>query len=60
MNKKYILTAEKAHMKLRRIAFQILERNTHLNSLHIAGIKENGYLLALELKKSWKKYQAFK
>ncbi len=59
MNKKYILTAEKAHMKLRRIAFQILERNTHLNSIHIAGIKENGYLLALELKKILQEISSF-
>lgn len=51
MNKKYILTAEKAHMKIRRIAFQILERNPDITSLHLAGIKENGYLLAQELKR---------
>ncbi|MEY3349394.1 MAG: hypothetical protein RLY46_1433 [Bacteroidota bacterium] len=59
MNKKYILTAEKAHMKLRRIAFQILERNTELQSIHIAGIKENGFLLALELKKILEEISSF-
>jgi pyrimidine operon attenuation protein/uracil phosphoribosyltransferase len=59
MNKKYILTAEKAHMKLRRIAFQILERNTQLQSIHIAGIKENGFLLALELKKILEEISSF-
>lgn len=59
MNKKNILSAEKALMKLRRIAFQILERNTHLHSIHIAGIKENGFLLALELKKILQEISSF-
>lgn len=60
MNKKYILTAEKAHMKMRRIAFQILERNPTITSIHLAGIKENGYLLALELKKVLEEISSFK
>ncbi|MEY3920541.1 MAG: hypothetical protein RL634_302, partial [Bacteroidota bacterium] len=51
MNKKYILSAEKAHMKLRRIAFQILEQNAEKDAIHIAGVKENGFLIAQELKK---------
>ena len=59
MNKKYILSAEKAHMKLRRIAFQILERNADSTSIHIAGVKENGYLLALEIKKVLEEISSF-
>ena len=60
MNKKYILSAEKAHMKLRRIAFQILEQNADKNAVHIAGIKENGYLLAQEIKKLLEEISSFK
>lgn len=60
MNKKYILSAEKAHMKLRRIAFQILEQNVDKDSIHIAGIKENGYLLAMEIKKLLEEISSFK
>ena len=59
MNKKYILTAEKAHMKIRRIAFQIMERNPNNDALLITGIKENGYLLALELKKVLEEISSF-
>ncbi len=59
MNKKYILGAEKAHMKMRRIAFQILERNADLDAIHIAGIKENGFLIAKELKKILEEISSF-
>lgn len=50
MKKKYILTPEKAMMKLRRMAFEILERNNGISSIFIAGIKQNGYVVAQELK----------
>ena len=50
MGKKYILTPEKAIMKLRRMAFEILERNNGASSVSIAGIRENGYVVAQELK----------
>lgn len=59
MNKKYILSAEKAEMKLRRIAFQILEHNAQKEYLHIAGIKENGYMLALAIKKILQEISTF-
>ena len=50
MEKKYILTPEKAMMKLRRMAFEILERNNGATAVSIAGIKENGFVVAQELK----------
>lgn len=50
MGKKYILTSDKAMMKLRRMAFEILERNNGISSIFIAGIKENGFVVAQELK----------
>ena len=59
MNKKYILSAEKAHMKLRRIAFQILEQNAEKDAIHIAGVKENGFLIAQELKKVLEEISSF-
>lgn len=50
MGKKYILTSEKAMMKLRRMAFEILERNNGATSISIAGIRKNGFVVAQELK----------
>ena len=50
MGKKYILTPEKAMMKLRRMAFEILERNNGTTAVSIAGIRENGFVVAQELK----------
>ena len=50
MRKKYILTPEKAMMSLRRMAFEILERNNGATSVFIAGIRQNGYVVAQELK----------
>ncbi|MCE2847627.1 MAG: phosphoribosyltransferase family protein [bacterium] len=50
MGKKYILTPEKAMMSLRRMAFEILERNNGATAVSIAGIRENGYVVAQELK----------
>lgn len=50
MGKKYILSSAQAMMKLRRMAFEILERNNGATAVSIAGIKENGYVVAQELK----------
>ena len=49
MGKKFILTSEKAMMKLRRMAFEILERNNGTTAVSIAGIRENGFVVAQEL-----------
>lgn len=50
MGEKYILTSEKAMMKLRRMAFEILERNNGATAVSIAGIMDNGFVVAQELK----------
>ena len=50
MGKKYILTSAQAMMKLRRMAFEILERNNGATAVSIAGIRENGFVVAQELK----------
>lgn len=46
MSKNYILTGEVASKKLRRMAYEILENNSEEQSLILAGIKENGSIIA--------------
>lgn len=46
MERKYILSAEKAKMKLRRMAYEVIERNSNEKQLVLAGIKGNGYDIA--------------
>ncbi len=47
--KNYILTKEKIDKILRRIAFEIVERNTGEDRLLLAGIRENGLVIAQKL-----------
>ncbi len=51
MEKSIILTNQEIQHKIRRIAFQIFESNSNNKKIIIAGISENGFLLAKELKK---------
>lgn len=44
--KNYILTKEKIDKILRRMAFEIAERNTGEDQILLAGIKENGLVIA--------------
>lgn len=46
MERKYILTPDTAARKIRRLAYEIAERNAGATQLLLAGIHENGYLLA--------------
>lgn len=46
VQKNYILDEEKAMMKMRRMAFEILENNSEDDSLVIAGISGNGIVIA--------------
>ena len=46
MERKYILSGEKAKMKLRRMAFEVVERNSNEKQLVLAGIKGNGFAIA--------------
>ena len=50
MEKKYILTSSAAVMKLRRIAYEILENNRGENHLILAGIQDSGFVVAQQLK----------
>jgi len=44
--KNYILTQEVAEKKLRRMAYEILENNSGENQLILAGIRDNGTVIA--------------
>lgn len=46
MDKKYILTPEVAGKKLRRMAYEILENNFGEKEFILAGIRENGTVIA--------------
>ncbi len=50
MERKYILSADKALMKIRRMAFEVLERNSTESQLILAGVMGNGYSIAEILK----------
>jgi pyrimidine operon attenuation protein/uracil phosphoribosyltransferase len=49
MEKKIILTSSAAAMKLRRMAYEILENNQGENHLILAGIKGSGWVVASQL-----------
>ena len=46
MSKNYILSGEVASKKLRRMAFEILENNADEQGLILAGIRDNGSVIA--------------
>jgi pyrimidine operon attenuation protein/uracil phosphoribosyltransferase len=50
MEKKYILTGAQAAMKLRRMAFEILENNLGEEHLILVGIRESGLTVARRLR----------
>jgi pyrimidine operon attenuation protein/uracil phosphoribosyltransferase len=49
MSRNYILTQEVAERKLRRMAYEILENNSGESALVLAGIQENGIVLATNI-----------
>ena len=49
--KKIILSGEVAEKKLRRMAYEILENNTEEKEIILAGIKENGCVVARAIRK---------
>lgn len=46
MDKKYILNKEEVSRKIRRLAYEIAERNFGEDEIYLAGIREQGYYLA--------------
>jgi len=59
MERKYILSADKAMMKLRRMAYEVIERNNAEQQLILAGIKGNGLDIAVILKSILDKISTF-
>ena len=51
MEKKYILSAELAEMKLRRMAYEILENNPGVSAITLAAIHGNGLIVARQLER---------
>ncbi len=47
--KNYILSADVAEKKLRRMAYEILENNIGESHVILAGIRQNGYIIAQKL-----------
>ena len=48
-NKNYILSKEVAEKKLQRMAYEIIERNIDEDHIILAGIKENGVVIAKKM-----------
>lgn len=51
VEKKYILDAVVAEIKMRRMAYQILENNADEDSIILAGIRESGSVVAKNIQK---------
>ncbi len=51
MSKTIILTNEQINLKIKRIAFQIYENNSTEKEVILAGITDNGYILAEKIQK---------
>jgi pyrimidine operon attenuation protein/uracil phosphoribosyltransferase len=60
MERKYILSADKALMKLRRMAYEVIERNSSEKQLILAGVKGNGFAIAQMLKSILNDISSFK
>ncbi len=60
MEKKYILTGASAEMKLRRMAFEIIENNRGVEKIFLAGILENGMTLAKLIQKELNNFSNLK
>lgn len=48
-SRKYILNKEQVERKIRRLAFEIAERNFNEHEIYFVAIKENGVTLALKI-----------
>ena len=51
IEKNYILSADVAEKKLRRMAYEILENNPGEDHIILAGIRQNGYIIASKIRK---------
>ncbi|WP_298760083.1 phosphoribosyltransferase family protein [uncultured Psychroserpens sp.] len=60
LTKNIILNHQEIHHKIKRIAYQIYESNVYENEIILAGIENNGYILAKKLKQSLEKISDLK
>ena len=58
--KSIILNHQEIKHKIRRIAYQIYESNVYEDEIILAGVQENGYLLAKKLKQNLEKISELK
>lgn len=58
--KNIILNHQEIQHKIRRIAYQIYESNVYEKEIVLAGVQENGYLLAKKLKQNLEKISDIK
>lgn len=56
MAKTYILNAQQAAFKIQRMALEIVERNSEIDALILAGIAPNGTIIANQLKQLIEKH----
>lgn len=60
VTKNIILNHQEIQHKIRRIAYQIYESNVYEDTIILAGIQENGFLLAKKLKQNLEKISGIK
>lgn len=60
ITKNTILNHQEIQHKIRRIAYQIYESNVYEEEIILAGIQENGFLLAKKLKQNLEKISDIK
>ena len=60
ITKNIILNHQEIQHKIRRIAYQIYESNVYEDDIILAGIEDNGYLLAKKLKQNLEKISDIK
>ncbi|HUR10849.1 MAG TPA: phosphoribosyltransferase family protein [Flavitalea sp.] len=60
MTRNYILNEETAHRKLTRLAYEVLEYNSDISELIIAGIEQNGVVVARNIERILKEISNLK
>ena len=51
MDRKVILTKKQIENSIKRLSFEIIERNIKINDICLIGLEKNGYLIAKRIKK---------
>ena len=51
MNRKVILTKKQIENSIKRLSFEVIERNIKINDICLIGLEKNGYLIAKRIEK---------